>query len=234
MPSVQCSQLWTWFATCGQLADVTSEQPAPPCGHGGIRADTTRVSDVPGSGSARSDEALIAASKAEPASFGELFDRYADEIYRYIARRLGGDVAPDLAAEVFLIAFRGRGGFEPSLGLVRPWLYGIAIKVIGRHHRGEMRRNRAFARLPQAPEGESFEDRAAERLDAQKLAPDLARALTRLSTAERDLLLLVAWADLSYDEAAQALGMPPGTVRSRMHRLRVKLRGLLEIDGGRP
>jgi RNA polymerase sigma factor (sigma-70 family) len=189
---------------------------------------------VPGDGPALSDEALIAASKSEPARFGELFDRYADEIYRYIARRLGGDAAPDLAVEVFLIAFRGRGGFEPSLGLVRPWLYGIAIKVIGRHHRGEMRRNRAFARLPQAPAGESFEERVTERLDAQKLAPKLARALTRLSAAERDLLLLVAWADLSYDEAAQALGMPSGTARSRMYRLRAKLRGLLEIDGGRP
>jgi RNA polymerase sigma factor (sigma-70 family) len=197
---------------------VTSHQAASPCGHGATRADPAQASDISGNGSARSDEALIAASKAEPASFGELFDRYADEIYRYIARRLGSDAAPDLAAEVFLIAFRGRGGFEPSLGLVRPWLYGIAIKVIGRHHRGEMRRNRAFARLPHA----------------QRLAPDLARALTRLSAGERDLLLLVAWADLSYDEAAQALGMPPGTVRSRMHRLRVKLRGLLEIDGGRP
>jgi RNA polymerase sigma-70 factor (ECF subfamily) len=82
---------------------------------------------------------VIVASKAEPASFGELFDRYADEIYRYIARRLGDDAAPDLAAEVFLIAFRGRRGFEPTLGLVRPWLYGIAIKVIGRHHRSERR-----------------------------------------------------------------------------------------------
>ena len=180
-----------------------------------------------------SDEAVIVASKAEPASFGELFDRYADEIYRYIARRLGDDAAPDLAAEVFLIAFRGRRAFEPGLGLVRPWLYGIAIKVIGRHHRGEMRRNRAIARIPQVPTAEPFEERAAERMDAQKLGPNLARALTRLSATERDLLLLVAWADLSYDEAAQALGIPAGTARSKMYRIRAKLRGLLDIDGGR-
>jgi DNA-directed RNA polymerase specialized sigma24 family protein len=92
-----------------------------------------------------SDEALVAASKAEGAIFGAIFDRYADDIYRYIARRLGGDAAPDLAAEVFLIAFGGRGGFDPARGLVRPWLYGIAIKVIGRHRRAEIRRNRALA-----------------------------------------------------------------------------------------
>jgi RNA polymerase sigma-70 factor (ECF subfamily) len=70
-------------------------------------------------------------------------------------------------------------------------------------------------------------------MDAQKLGPNLARALTRLSATERDLLLLVAWADLSYDEAAQALGIPAGTARSKMHRIRAKLRGLLDIDGGR-
>jgi RNA polymerase sigma factor (sigma-70 family) len=180
-----------------------------------------------------SDEALVAASKAEGAIFGAIFDRYADEIYRYIARRLGGDAAPDLAAEVFLIAFRGRGGFDPVRGLVRPWLYGIAIKVIGRHRRAEMRRNRALARVPEPTAGEPFEERAAERMDARTLRPCLARALTRLSAAERDLLLLVAWADLSYDEAAQALGIPGGTARSRLHRVRAKLRRYLDMEGER-
>src|SRR5260370_38772808 len=85
-----------------------------------------------------SDEALVAASKAEGAIFGAIFDRYADEIYRYIARRLGCDAASDLAAEVFLIAFRGPGGFDPARGLVRPWPYGIATKVTGGHCRGGM------------------------------------------------------------------------------------------------
>ena len=67
----------------------------------------TQLASEAGTESLPSDEALVAASKAEGAVFGAIFDRYADEIYRYIARRLGGDVAPDLAAEVFLIAFRG-------------------------------------------------------------------------------------------------------------------------------
>jgi RNA polymerase sigma factor (sigma-70 family) len=180
-----------------------------------------------------SDEALVAASQAEGAVFGAIFDRYADEIYRYIARRLGGDVAPDLAAEVFLIAFRGRGGFDPARGLVRPWLYGIAVKVVGRYRRAEIRRNRALARVPEPSAGEPFEERAAERMDARRLRPCLARALTGLSAAERDLLLLVAWADLSYDEAAQALGIPGGTARSRLHRVRVKLRRYLDMEGER-
>jgi RNA polymerase sigma factor (sigma-70 family) len=192
-----------------------------------------RLASEAGTESLPSDEALVAASKAEGAIFGAIFDRYADEIYRYIARRLGGDAAPDLAAEVFLIAFRGRGGFDPARGLVRPWLYGIAIKVIGRHRRAEIRRNRALARVPEPTAGEPFEERAAERMDARRLRPCLARALTGLSAAERDLLLLVAWADLSYDEAAQALGIPGGTARSRLHRLRVKLRRYLDMEGER-
>jgi RNA polymerase sigma-70 factor, ECF subfamily len=185
-----------------------------------------------GADTSPSDEALIAASWAEPASFGGIFDRYADEIYRYVARWLGCDAAPDLAAEVFLIAFRGRGGFDSARGPVRPWLYGIAGHVIARHRRAEIRRNRALARMPEPPAGEPFEERAAERVDAARLRPGLARALTRLSAAERDLLLLVAWADLSYDEAAQALGIPAGTARSRLHRLRAKIRGSADIEGG--
>ena len=184
-------------------------------------------------GTTLSDEALISASKGAPIRFGGLFERYADEIYRYIARRLGEEAAPDLVAEVFLIAFRGRTGFEPDRGLVRPWLYGITSHVISRHRRTEMRRNRALARLPEPPAAEPFEERAAERIDARTLRPGLAQALTRLSAAERDLLLLVAWADLSYDEAAQALGIPAGTARSRLHRLRAKLRGHLEAREGR-
>ena len=73
----------------------------------------------------------------------------------------------------------------------------------------------------------TFDERSADRVTAEQLQPRLARALTRLSASERDLLLLVAWADLSYEDAALALGVPIGTVRSRLHRLRVKVRRAL-------
>jgi len=186
-----------------------------------------RVAKEVRGGGPLSDEALIMASCAEPQDFACLFERYADEIYRYVARRLGDEAAPDLVSEVFLIAFRGRRTFDPGRGPVRAWLYGITIKVIGGHRRAEARRNRALARLPEPPADESFEDRSAERVQEERLRPGLARALTRLSAAERDLLLLIAWTDLSYGEAAQALGIPAGTLRSRLHRVRVKLRRAL-------
>jgi RNA polymerase sigma factor (sigma-70 family) len=185
-------------------------------------------------GTGLDDEALIVASVAEPARFGELFDRHADEIYRFVARRLGPDVAADLVADVFLIAFRRRARFDPARALARPWLYGIAVNVIRGHRRAETRRLRALARAPRTSavtDGEPFEERVAERVSAQRLGPDLARALGRLSEGERDLLLLVAWGDLSFDQAAAALGIPPGTARSRLHRLRAKLRKHLDSKG---
>ncbi len=80
-------------------------------------------------------------------------------------------------------------------------------------------------------DGEPFEERVAERVSAQRLRPDLARALGRLSAGERDLLLLVAWGDLSFDQAAAALGIPAGTARSRLHRLRMKVRKHLDSEG---
>jgi RNA polymerase sigma-70 factor (ECF subfamily) len=179
------------------------------------------------------DEVLIMASVAEPGQFGELFDRHADEIYRYVARRLGADVAADLVAEVFLIAFRNRASFDPGRAAARPWLYGIAVNVIRGHRRTETRRLRALARAlwQGMPEAGGFEDWVVDRVSAERLRPALARALGALSAAERDLLLLVAWADLSYDQAAQALGIPAGTARSRLARLRVKVRKSLSIEG---
>jgi RNA polymerase sigma-70 factor (ECF subfamily) len=190
----------------------------------GMGAPGGSPEDSPGDG------ALIVASVAEPGRFGELFDRHADEIYRYVARRLGPDVATDLVAEVFLIAFRNRGSFDPGRAQARPWLYGIAVNVIRGHRRTETRRLRTLAQAPWpgGTDSERFEDRVVERVSAQRLRPALARALGTLSAAERDLLLLVAWGDLSYDQAAQALGIPGGTARSRLARLRAKLRKSLE------
>src|SRR5437879_1580712 len=94
------------------------------------------------------DTALLCASWQEPDRFAELFHRYFAEIHRYIARRLGVDVADDLAAETFLAAFRKRAGFDPERGAVRPWLYGIATNLIGSHRRAERRYLAAIARTP--------------------------------------------------------------------------------------
>ncbi|WP_346433605.1 RNA polymerase sigma factor [Nonomuraea composti] len=172
------------------------------------------------------DATLIGRSVGDPESFAALFDRHADEIHRYAARRLGGELADDVTGEVFLAAFRGRARYDPTWPDARPWLYGIATKVVAQHRRAERRRTAAMARVSAERPG-TFDERSADRVTAEQLQPRLARALTRLSAAERDLLLLLAWADLTYEEAALALGVPVGTVRSRLHRLRVKVRRAL-------
>ncbi|MEU4234934.1 RNA polymerase sigma factor [Nonomuraea sp. NPDC026600] len=172
------------------------------------------------------DSALIAQSVSDPERFAALFDRHADEIHRYAARRLGPEPAEDVTGEVFLVAFRARARYDRSWPDARPWLYGIATKIVAQHRRAERRRIHAMSKVSVERPG-SFDDRSADRVTAEQLQPRLARALTRLSAAERDLLLLVAWADLTYEDAALALGVPVGTVRSRLHRLRVKVRRAL-------
>ncbi|MBG0815966.1 RNA polymerase sigma factor [Planomonospora sp. ID82291] len=184
-----------------------------------------------GPGGPASDAALIEGSLTDPDGFAGLFDRHSDEIHRYAARRLDDvSMADDVTAETFLVAFRKRARYDLSRADARPWLYGIASNLISGHRRAETRRLKALARsFRHAPDrAAGFEERSAERVTADRLRPVLAAALARLSSAERDLLLLVAWADLTYEEAAEALGIPVGTVRSRLSRTRAKIRRSLD------
>ncbi|MFS1300236.1 RNA polymerase sigma factor [Streptosporangium longisporum] len=206
-----------------------SESPPSTLAPSGFAPPESPASAFAVPGSPPPDDAtLIGESLSDPDRFAGLFDRHADEIHRYVARRLGDvTTADDVTAETFLVAFRKRGRYDPGRPDARPWLYGIASNLVSGHRRAETRRLRALAR--QAPErAAEFEERSAERVTAGRLRPALAAALARLGSAERDLLLLVAWADLSYEEAAQALGIPIGTVRSRLSRTRTKVRRLLE------
>ncbi|MEV4896681.1 RNA polymerase sigma factor, partial [Nonomuraea sp. NPDC055795] len=142
------------------------------------------------------DAALIGRSLGDPESFAALFDRHAEEIHRYAARRLGAELAEDVTGEVFLVAFRARARYDLARPDARPWLYGIATNVVAQHRRAERRRNQAMAKVS-ADRPDGFDERSADRVSAELLQPRLARALTKLTAAERDLLLLVAWADLT-------------------------------------
>ncbi|MBB5080308.1 RNA polymerase sigma factor [Nonomuraea endophytica] len=179
---------------------------------------------------ADADAAVIAESLAEPDRFARIFDLHADEIHRYAARRLGADqvsLADDVTAETFLVAFRKRRSYDLTRPDARPWLYGIAGNLISKHRRTETRKLRALARTAE-PDGEAFEQRSVDRMDAERLGPSLAAALAKLGAAERELLFLLTWAELSYEQASEALGIPVGTVRSRLSRTRAKIRSALE------
>ncbi|GAB3675013.1 RNA polymerase sigma factor [Actinocorallia lasiicapitis] len=176
-----------------------------------------------------SDAEVIASSRARPEEFAALFDRYAPMIHRYVHRRIGPEGAEDLVADTFLAAFAGRGRYDPAYEDARPWLFGIATKLVAKHRRAEGNRLRAVARAPYEDE-RCPADRVAEEVSAHAARKVLARALSRLNQGERDTLLLIAWAQLSYEETAAALGVPIGTVRSRLSRARQKIRRTVPFD----
>jgi RNA polymerase sigma factor (sigma-70 family) len=174
------------------------------------------------------DGELIARSVDEPEYFAGLFDRHATTVHRYLARRVG-DLADDLLSETFLIAFRRRGDYRAVHVEVRPWLLGIATRVVQGHVRAEQRRYRALGRTPAvSPAAPEDADALSDRLAAQALRGPLAAALAGLKARDRDVLLLLAWAQLSYEEIATVLDVPVGTVRSRLNRARRQTRAALD------
>lgn len=177
------------------------------------------------------DAAVIERSLSGPEAFAELYDRHAGAIFRFAARRLGEQPAEDVIAETFLAAFRRRDRYDLSRRDALPWLYGITVNVIAKHRRAEVRMLRALARTGADPSADAALERVDDRIAAAGLRRQLAAALAALPAENRDVLLLVAWAELSYEEVALALQIPVGTVRSRLSRARRKVREqLAEVD----
>lgn len=173
------------------------------------------------------DATVIKDSLREPEQFAVIFHRYFTEIHRYIARRAGVPLADDVAAEVFLTAFARRQRFDLTCPSARPWLYGIATNLVGAHLRQERRFYRMVARGEARGIAANEEEEIVDRLTAAAVRPAIASALATLGRGERDVLMLVSIAELSYEEVAQALGIRYGTVCSRLNRARKRLRAAL-------
>jgi RNA polymerase sigma factor (sigma-70 family) len=177
----------------------------------------------------RDDATVIKASVLDPDVFALIFDRHAPYVHRYLARRLGREAADDLVNETFLAAFGKRERYDFDRPDARPWLYGIATNLVGQHRRDEVRQFKLRnAVAPEAPQA-SHAERVVAQVAAQAMGNMLGMALAELSTGDRDVLLLIAWEGLSYDEVATALGIPVGTVRSRLNRARKQVREVLEV-----
>jgi RNA polymerase sigma-70 factor, ECF subfamily len=178
-------------------------------------------------GPPEADAAVIEQSWAEPERLEAIFKRYFARIHQYLAGRVGGKIADDLAAEVLAIALAQRQRYDLARGCARPWLYGIATNLVGTHWRQEQRRYRALARTDARGVSLSDEDLVADRVSASAAGPALAAALAALDSGDRDVLLLVAVAGLGNQEVAQSLGIPYGTVCSRLSRARRRMREAL-------
>jgi RNA polymerase sigma-70 factor (ECF subfamily) len=181
-----------------------------------------------------SDRALWEQSRdGDAAAFGVLFERHGGRIYNYCFRRTADwALAEDLTSLTFLLAWRGRGRGPLRAESSLPLLFGIATNVL-RNQRRSLRRARvAFARLPlPADEEPDFAEEAAIRADDRAAMRELLAVFARLPRREQDVLALCEWSDLSYEDTAAALGIPIGTVRSRLARGRRRLRELALASG---
>lgn len=174
--------------------------------------------------SSAADGEVVAGSMREPERFSEIFERYFAVIHGYLARRIGSDLADDLAAQVFTVAFERRTAFRPEAQSALPWLYGIATNLMRSHRRSERRLLAAVARVGNE---RAMTQEELGGTDSRCDEARLARALSKLDPDQRDVILLFAWAGLSHLEIANALEIPPGTVASRLFRARRRLRACL-------
>ncbi|MGW1616454.1 RNA polymerase sigma factor [Streptomyces sp. NPDC002285] len=167
----------------------------------------------------------------DPEAFREMFQGHAQLVYRH-AVRVSGDwaVAQDVVSLTFLEAWRLRGKLRDEGDTPRPWLMGIATNVLRNTVRAARRHDRVVARMPTGETVPDFADELIGRIaDAEQLAAAQA-VLAQLRQPEREVFTLCVWSGLSYAEAAQALGVPVGTVRSRLARARSRLRKLAEQE----
>ena len=173
------------------------------------------------------DSEIIERSRQTPGAFAELFDRYGPMLHRYVSRRVDGATADDVVSETFLVAFSRRDSFHPHADDARPWLFGIATTLLKKHRRLEAQAWRALVAGSVRETDASDTGEADARLDAHRVIGSIAAAIRQMPAGDRDVLLLSAWADLDYNEISEAVGIPIGTVGSRLNRARRYLRGAM-------
>jgi RNA polymerase sigma factor (sigma-70 family) len=179
-----------------------------------------------------SDDELWARSRGgDRDAFGALFDRHARLIYNYCFRRIGNwATAEDMLSIVFLEAWRRRDK-ELAAAKALPWLYGIATNVVRNQQRSERRYTAALRRMPKIEPEPDFAEAAITRSDDERLAQATLALLGKLPRREQEVFVLCTVEELSYQDAALALGLPIGTVRSRLSRARSHLRELVPSSG---
>ncbi|WP_447913057.1 RNA polymerase sigma factor [Microbacterium phyllosphaerae] len=171
------------------------------------------------------DSEIIQRSLDQPSAFAELFDRHARAVNAFATYRIGRSAAEDVLSETFLVAFRRRADFDLAKESAAPWLLGIASTLIRRHRVVEAKHWRSFAAVAAGEEHVTLGglDDAMKRVDAEREVRALRERIAALAPKDRETLLLYAWQGLSYEQIAEVLSVPVGTVRSRLNRVRRRL-----------
>lgn len=178
------------------------------------------------------DRELVArcARQDDRAAFGELVARHQDRIYAALRRFCGNDEdAADIAQRAFLNAFRKIGEFKGDAAFAT-WLYRIAFNEAVSYRR---ERRRPAVSLEASDDGVRPAEPAeridpSARLETEETQRKVQQALDLLPDEDRQIVLLRDLQGHSYDEIAEILGIPKGTVRSRLHRARLELRERLK------
>lgn len=167
------------------------------------------------------------------ATFEDWYEQSVDDVFGFLARRVGADHAEDLTADVYIRAWKRRDSYRPERGVPRAWLFGIANNLLKDHRRRERRQLRAYGRLAGAVASGSTDplvEQTPAKVDMELLQPVIAQALLAMSDDDRDILWLHATGELSYREIAEVLDLAVGTVRSRLSRARGRLASVLSAD----
>lgn len=173
-----------------------------------------------------SDAELWRRAADEPAAFSALFQRHSDAVYNHCFRRTASwSAADDLRSAVFLEAWRRRRDVRLHDESLLPWLLAVANNVVRSRSRSIRRHRQMLERLPANVMAlDDPEDEVLSRIADEEQMRLVLRAIEQLNTGEQDVLALCVWAKLDYASAAVALGVPVGTVRSRLSRARAHLR----------
>jgi RNA polymerase sigma-70 factor (ECF subfamily) len=168
----------------------------------------------------------------DPTSFGVLFERHARSVYNHCFRRTASWAdAEELMSAVFVEAWRRRRDVRPINGSALPWLLGVANNLLRNHQRSLRRHRAALSRLPTPGHQPDPADDVAGRLADEQAMRRVLADVERLPPRHQEVLALCAWAELTYQEAAEVLDVPVGTVRSRLARARARL---VELGGNPP
>ncbi|WP_075205346.1 RNA polymerase sigma factor [Leucobacter musarum] len=187
----------------------------------------------------QSDAEIIASAREQPEAFTELYRRHAAAVFRYAISRLGREAADDIVAETFLVAFERRDTYDVAVPGALPWVLGIATRLIRRRRRQEADLWRLVSAVGgiggdgTVHSGHDPSEGIDSRLDADTAVRSIAATVARLPKRDRDVLMLSAWSELDSAGIATALGIPEGTARSRLHRVRRILRTQLAAGAAR-